>query len=319
MLTELKFVQGSAAKKDLVPALTHFVIENGTVRGYNGTLALCSPIPFDIACKPKAEPLIKAIASCADVVQLSMTPAGRLRVHSGAFKAFIDCIEGETPHVLPTGERVEVDGTVLLAGIKAVQPFIGEDASRPWVNGVLLRGPSIFATNNVCLVEFWAGATVPVPTNVPSSAVKELLRINEPPTHVQYDDNSITFHYEGDRWLRTQLRPADWPDLSKILDQPCNPLPIDPKLFEGLAVLAPFTDHKLGRIFIRDGVMSTHSAGSEEGATYVLDDFPHFGVYNATMLGLLQGAATKADFSTYPKPCLFYGDNLRGAIIGMRE
>jgi hypothetical protein len=24
------------------------------------------------------------------------------------------------------------------------------------------------------------------------------------------------------------------------------------------------------------------------------------------------------DFSSYPKPCLFYGDNLRGAIIGLR-
>ena len=44
MLKALKFVQGAVSKKDLVPALTHFRIENGTVRSYNGMLALCTPI-----------------------------------------------------------------------------------------------------------------------------------------------------------------------------------------------------------------------------------------------------------------------------------
>ena len=76
MLTSLKFVQGAVAKKDFLPALTHFVIENGTVRGYNGMLALCSPIPFDIACKPKAESLVKAIANCNETVTLSLTQRG---------------------------------------------------------------------------------------------------------------------------------------------------------------------------------------------------------------------------------------------------
>ena len=105
MLTELKFVQGAVAKKDFIPSLTHFIIEDGTVRGYNGMLALCSPLPFDIACKPKADSLVKAIANCAETVQLSLTPAGRLSIKSGKFKAFIDCIPDETtPHVQPEGE-----------------------------------------------------------------------------------------------------------------------------------------------------------------------------------------------------------------------
>ena len=40
VLSALKFVQGSVAKKDFVPALKHVVIENATVRGFNGVLAL---------------------------------------------------------------------------------------------------------------------------------------------------------------------------------------------------------------------------------------------------------------------------------------
>ena len=66
MLDELKFVQGSVSRKGFIPELTHFNIKDGMVRGYNGTLALCTPIPFDIDCVPKAEPLIKAIQNCVE-------------------------------------------------------------------------------------------------------------------------------------------------------------------------------------------------------------------------------------------------------------
>lgn len=317
MLADLKFVQGAVAKKDFLPALTHFVIENGTVRGYNGTIALCSPIPFDISCKPKAEPLVRAIGNCTETVQLSLTPAGRLSVKSGGFKTFIDCVDGETPHALPSGQQVEVNGPALLAGLKAVQEFIGEDASRAWCNGVLLKGGSMFATNNVTLVEFWAGSTLPIVVNLPRAAVRELIRIGEPPTHAQYDEHCVTFHYEGRRWLRTQLLPADWPDLSRVLDKPCNPQPMDSRIFEGLANIKHFAD-KLNRVIFRDGCMCTHDTDGE-GASFAVEGLAVDGVYNIEMMELLQGVALQVDFTTYPAPCLFFGENLRGAIIGMRK
>lgn len=317
MLTSLKFVQGSVAKKDFVPALSHFRIEGGTVRGYNGMLALCSPIPFDITCAPKAEPLVKAISNCADTVQLAMTPAGRLSVRSGKFKAFVDCVEGETPHVQPEGEHVAIEGAALLQAFKTVAPFIGDDASRPWSNGVLLLNQSAFATNNITLVEYWTGTTIPRPLNIPRAAVKEMLRINEPPESAQMTDGSITFHYSGGRWLRTQLFETQWPDLSKVLNKESNPQPLDARLFEALATLKPFTD-KMGRILFRgDGKIATHD-DETEGAGYEVEGFNHTGIYNIEMLGLLEGIAKNVDWATYPAPCMFFGDRLRGAIIGMR-
>lgn len=317
MLSELKFVQGSVAKKDFLPALTHFVIENNTVRGYNGTLALCSPIPFDISCKPKAEPLVRAIGNCNETVQLSLTATGKLSVRSGKFRVSIECMDGETPHVQPTGTRIDYDGGVLKSALKKVQPFIGDDAARPWSNGVLLRGPSIFATNNITLVEYWTGQPFPVVVNIPRMAVKELLRIEGAPVAIQYDDSSVTFHYENGQWLRTQLLPSDsWPDLGRVLDAQSNAIPVDPRLFEGLATLKPFVD-KLGRVLFKGGVMTTHDTDGE-GAAYALEGLPDVGIYNVDMLCLLDGVAETADFAAYPKPCLFYGQNLRGAVIGMR-
>lgn len=317
MLAELKFVQGSVAKKDFVPALTHFVIENGTVRGYNGTLALCCPIPFDVPCKPRAEPLVRAINNCNDTVKLALTAAGKLSIKSGSFKAFIDCVDGPTAHAVPEGVNVEIDGEALLKALKAVFPFIGDDATRPWSNGALLRDESVFATNNVSLVEFWTGVKFPKTVNIPRASVREIVRINEPPLYAQIADNSFTLHYSTDKWIRTQVLPTNWPDLKKVLDAQSNQQPLPAELFQGLEVIRPFVD-KMGRVFFDASGMCTHP-GTDEGAAFELEGIADDGVYNIEILRLLDGVAETIDFHSYPKPCMFYGNGLRGALVGMRR
>lgn len=317
MLAELKFVQGAVAKKDYLPALTHFCIENGTVRGYNGTLALCSPIPFDIACKPKAIPLVQAIRNCTDTISLALTGAGRLSIKSGSFKAFIECVEGPTNHVEPEGQRIEIDGQALLQACKALNEFMGDDASRPWSNGIMLKGKSAFATNNVIVVEYWTGVDAPIVVNIPRPAVREILRIDEAPLYAQADEKSFSLHYSNGRWIRTALLNTDWPDLSRILDQPSSQKPVPAGLFEGLEFIKPFTD-KMGRITFIEGAVVTNTVDGE-GARFELDGLKDEGSYNVEMLASLAGVATSIDFSAYPKPVLFMGERLRGAIIGMRQ
>lgn len=316
MLKQLKFVQGAVAKKDLLPAMTHFAIEGGHVRSYNGMLALSSPIPFDIDCKPKAGPLVQAIANCDETVTLSMTPAGKLRIQSGKFRAFVDCIDGDTPHVMPEGQHVDIDGEQLLTAFKSLAPFVGNDASRPWTNGILLRGQSAFATNNVCLVEYWIGSETPFTANIPMAAVKELIHINEAPTHAQLTDNSITFHFTDGRWVRSQLFSTEWPDLARVLNRPSNPIDLDQRIFEGLDVIKPFAD-KMGRVFFDGEAVKTHL---EEGvgATFEVPGFAVTGVYQIEMLKLLKDVVQKVDFTLYPDPCMFFGGRIRGAIVGMR-
>lgn len=316
MLKELKFVQGSVAKKDLLPALTHFRIEGGQVRGYNGMIAICTPIPFDIDCTPKAEPLIKAIQACEETIQLSMTKAGRLAIRSGDFTAYVECVEGETAHVMPEGEMIDVDGEALMRAFRTLQPFIGDDASRAFSNGVLLDNQSAYATNNVMAVEYWVGAPFPVRINVPRQAIKELLRIGEAPVACQCSENSITFHYSGDRWVRTQLLESQWPDMGRILNQQCNPVAIDERIFTGAAKLKHACDN-IGRIYFTDAGLRTHMDDGL-GNAYNIEGFDLPGVYNVEMLLLMKGVATKADWSRYPAPAMFFGDQLRGAIIGMR-
>lgn len=315
MIDALKFVQGAVAKRDFIPEMKHFVIEDGHVRAYNGMMALSSPIDFNINCKPKAEPLVRAIASCEDVAALGMTAGGRLRIQSGGFKAFIDCIDGEVPRSLPEGQEVRLDGEALLQAMKVLSRFVGNDAARPWTNGILLRGQSAFATNNVCLAEYWLGVELPFVVNIPMKAIDEVLRVGQPPTHAQLSTHSITFHYTDGRWIKTQLFETNWPDLSKILDVASNPAPVPEGLFEGLRTIKPFAD-KVPYVHFSGDEVSTHQ-DVQLGASYKVEGLAGAGVYHIKMLALLEDVATAVDFSRYPQPITFFGDRLRGAMLGV--
>lgn len=316
MLNELKFVMGAVSNKDFIPALTHFKIENSTVRSFNGTLALCCPIALDINCAPQAVPLIKAIQNCKEAVNLTLTASGKLSVKSGPFKALVNCVDFETPHALPEGEFFELDGESLLKGFKTLYPFIGDDASRPWSNGILLSGSFAFATNNVIAVQYWAASKFPLMCNLPRQAVKEIIRIGEAPISAQANENNITFHYSGNRWLRSQLLETKWPDIDKMLNVETNQVKLDQSIFEALANLKPFMDD-FGRAFFKAGIISTH-ADFSEGASFEVDSVDFEAIYNLEMFAKLATIAKTMDLTTYPGPAIFAGDNLRGAIMGMR-
>lgn len=316
MLDALKFVQGAVGKKEFVPAITHFAIKDGRIHAYNGTLTLSSPIPCNLDCNPKAIPMVKAISNCQDTITLNLTDKGRLSIRSGSFRAAIECTTEEHPYSEPEGEYSEIDGKALLHAFEVVKPFISTDASRPWSMGVLYRGNSIYATNNVCLIEYWIGHGPARAINIPAQTVLEMLRLKKVPIGTRIGETTITFYYDDDRWLTSQLYSTEWPDLDSILNVASNPCEINEELFEAIDNLKPFVG-KLGQLFLQNNLAHTHE-DIEEGATFVFDWSHGESVWSIEMLQLLKGVATKADFNSYPKPCLFFGDNLRGAIIGMK-
>lgn len=316
MLEALRFVQNAVASKDYVPELMHFKIKDGTISSYNGVLSLSCPINLDLEVYPKAVPFIKAVQTCKETVQLHMTANGKLSVRSGKFKALIECLPETVSAVAPEGVVTKLPGG-LLGTLKILAPFIADDASRQWARGILLRGQSAFATNNVCLVEKWLEYSFPVEVNIPRPAVLELLRIGEEPESIQMTENSVTFHFTNNRWLRTQTYSLGWPDLAKVLNTNNHPEPIPPDLFNAITDLSPFVDDG-GRIYFNAEKLST-SSSSHEGATVEVTGIPDKGIYNFKQLLLLEKVAKQIDFNGYPGPCIFYGDSLRGAIIGMKS
>lgn len=319
MLKELKFVHGAVASKDYVPALNHFRIENGRIEGYNGTLALSTPIDLAITAMPKGTSFVKAVERLPEghEVALNLTLAGKLSVKAGNFRAYVECwpTDEACPRVVPAGEIYPLPGGMLPV-MRKLSPIMGVDASRPWACGILFRGQSAFATNNIIVLEHWLPVVFPSPINLPAQAIKEMLRIGEEPVAMQPEAGAITFHYANGAWLRTSLLATDWPDLSRVLDHPCSAEAIHPGFFEAVKRLDAFIE-KAGRLYFREGVVAT-SPHEGDGALAELDGFNFEGCYHLAQIARLEGLATTIDLSRYPAPALFFGDMLRGAIVGMR-
>lgn len=317
MLDTLRFVLGAVAKKDFVAALNHFQIKDGFIKGHNGGITICAPIDFDLNITPKATTFVKAVSTCTGPIALSMTAGGKLTVKSGKFRVHVECLETEYPSINPEGAVTELPNGGILEALKCLMPFIANDASRIWARGIMFRGHSAFATNNVVLLEYWLGASFPVPINIPKTAVAEMVRIGEDPIRMQSDENSATFFYADGRWLKTQLYTLEWPDLSKVLDRESNQKVPPADFFDSLKSAEPFVD-KLRRIYLKPGKISTEDGDTGSGATIEVDELAETGVYNIDYLIGLEGTAATLDLSAYPGPVIFYGSKVRGAIIGMR-
>lgn len=316
MLDALKFVQGAVAKKDFVPVLTHVHIKDGLIQTYNGSLMLCSPIDLTLDCSPRAAPFIKAIQTCKDTIQMSITPTGRLSVKSKGFRTLIECSSEPFPGIELEGERLPLPGEGLLPALRILEPLIAEDASRPWARGILLNKKTATATNNVIVAQLWLDFSFPMMINIPHMAVNELLRIKREPVEMIITEHTATFIYDDGRWLRTQLNSTKWPDIDGFFKARVNPNGIDipDGFFEALSDIAPFTDD-VDRVHIAEGKVGTDDSFSTVSE---VEGLVGKGCYNASQILLLKGIATKFNFEAWPEPAIFYGDKLRGSLAGMR-
>lgn len=316
MIDAIKFVRGAVAKKDFVPELTHFRIKDQRITGYNGIIALSSPIDLDLDIRPRADTFTKAVQTCETTISMHVTPTGRLSVKSGKFRALIECLPDDYTGipVLPEGNEIDI-GPDFMQAVRAVSPYMGFDASRPWSEGIMLKNQSAYATNNICFVEYWHGHNMPLPINIPKVAVNELLRIGQDPERVVCNQSTITFHYADGRWLRSALLGDNWPEQAfnlfdgREFDYDTMP----DGLFDALRELKAFMDKESRVYFRHDGVAT--SASEEIGAT-VECEVPEGPVFNYKMLSLLEGIDA-IDFSPHPQPCGFMSGMMRGLILGL--
>ena len=322
MIEQLRFVQGAVAKKDIVPELTHFCIENGRIKSYNGRIALSCPIPLDLNVRPKAVPFIAAIRACETEVALHMTPTGRLGIKAGKFKAFIECDEKPFPEVFPDGTLMECPDDFLHT-LRLLEPFVSDDASRPWSRAIHFKGDHALATNNVVLVQHKMKATFPRDCALPHAGVMEALRIGENPISLLMAENHLSLYYEGDRWLRVQLITEPAPDMHAVIEanwaSPADFVNVPADLPAALDTLSPFID-KVGAVHFGEGRVHT-SPHDGEGASVAVAHTAA-GAYSFAHLRdwtrLLETGDLLWEPSKYPRPVPFFAKGIKGLIIGMR-
>lgn len=317
LLNSLKFVRGVVRKNKLSPELEHYQIKDGWVTGYNGHLALSAPVDIEFEAYPNAKMFSQAVEACADgeSTALYMTKAQRLAVRSGGFKAFVPCLEEISFPLSPQGQRYETPDN-FIEDIMQMMPFIAEDASRPWAMGMLVVDGMYMATNNVIFVQKWSGHTLPR-FNFPRFAIQELIKIGVQPSYIQADSNSVSFHYDDGRWVRTQLYEDKWPfdKLASIMEVEHETVAIPEGFGAAVEKLAPFLDEKSSAVYFDEEGIGT-STQEEDGVHIAISGLPFGPIFSIHQLRILAQVATEIDWNLYPRPCIFYGDRIRGAAVG---
>ena len=315
MIKELRLVRGAVAKKDIVPVLTHFHVYDGRIQGGNGKIAIDCPceslkgFDFTVPC----ERFLKAVDACNGEPNIKVKET-KLTVSKKKFRATLPLSNHETfPRDTSPTSYDDMDASDLLQAMRVLLPFVADDATRLWSNGIWFNDGYAYATNNVVLIR--TPVELQASFILPSFAVEEILRVGMLPTGFHVDDKSLYLMYQNGMWLRSHLIEGQWPESVATMIQETKTIPLEPEFIAAVEQIVPFCPNEaLPRICLDDGKVATDDGamsaevGGFKGMT---------GYYRAEPLLAVARVASHIDFSTYPKPCYFKGYAVEGVLVGV--
>jgi len=321
---QLNIIQRATKDNAMVIALQFIHVYDSRMQASDGRIVV------DVPCLQLAgfefsvhgTKFVKAVEACGGSPDTIEIVDGKLLIKRGKFKAKLPLYEGTYPRREfedAKGNWIKVPGN-LHDTLRAVLPFIGEDASRPWCCGALFKGGKIYATNNTSVVRGVLPFEKDVTFNLPSFTIKEMLAMSgEAPAYCYVDDVSVTFKYGWDLLIKTQLLAKDWPDIDKMLEAvPADMPSIHPDLLSSIDKVVSFCPDEDFQCIVFDG----KAVATTDGATFAeVDgfDLPP-GRYRASILKNVLGQALNADFSKYPNAIPFKTvTGLVGVFVGVRQ
>lgn len=331
-------VRGAVSTKDLIPVLTHFAFDSGVLQGFNGRLAISTPASqlSHLSCTVPAIPLITAIDAVESEYFSAIVENDKLIVSSDISKPRIFTARipigklTEFPLAAPDldEQRVRCQDN-LLPILEALRPYVGEDASRPWVSSVLFSRGMATVTNNVMLVRTMTKHALLEGVQLPVFAIDELLRIGEEPYSYAQNENTITFYYKTQEYrkqliqetfIRCSLFKEGWPDAFSLFDKvtegakyskiPCTEPDTLLAAVEDIAPFCPDASNPL--IKLEDSTVSTDQG--DKSATVTGLKMRAAGTYRVEPLKLMLAVAQKADWSKFPR-VPFQGKSENGLLL----
>lgn len=312
----VKLVRSVVAERDLIPVMTHFHLYEGRIQGTNGKLTLDAPwtdyLREDSINVP-AEPFVKAFETMADP-HPSLTER-HLHLSEGKMRVRIPLSVDAYPRCeRPTGgNRVDDD---LLRTLRAIRPFISEDASRPWACGALVQDGWAYATNNIVMVRQRLEGDYDDFT-LPGFAIDQLGRCDKGILEISIRENAIGFELEDDIWMESTRYAEQWPNVDRFFDWD-HDLPRlrgnEKAIVDKLLPFVPDERHPVIRF------MGEKIATLEGEMEALVEVDCGEAAFHAVPLQLVLSVATHMDLDPYPKPMPFIGGldgELEGIIMGV--
>ena len=311
-------VKSAVSNKEIVAYLTHYYVSGGEIVASDGRLVAGTPFPDDREYVVPAAEFEKAIEMTGDDGKLTLYEDS-IRVSLSRARLNIKTLDPTVySYLKPEGDRFDIPDNMIQV-IKDLAPFMSDDASRPWANGIYFRDGAGYATNNVIVATSEVSDDFGLPFVLPVWAVDFLLSNPQAPTEMSYTENHIAFYYEDGSWLRSLLVAQEPPGSIVSL---CEPIPISPGGVEIKSDIREAFD-LVSKIVESEVVFTPETLEGGKRAADIQIDVETSVTNNCTWhpkyISLVLDAATHWDLSAAPSPCIWWGGKtMRGLIVGRK-
>jgi hypothetical protein len=318
-------VKDAVATKDVIPYMTHYWVSGGLIHATNGRIMAAAPFPDHRTYLVPAEAFRKSLDRMpGDDIKIDMEQDNVLKISCGRYKANIKMLINDfvqIPH--PSGAHIPVPEG-FIEKLRAIRPFISDNATKEFALCILLEGDHMIATNNIAVAAAFDVGLPPMYSMLPVWAVDFVLARDNEPMQIAYDEASFSFLWEDGSWVRTQLMSIKFPEIAKTLifdaPQPEWEIPSDWRdVYKDVSSLTTSTlDSDQAEIrFYANKIIGRHSNGdfTADMVTPVPPESP-FSMWNPVFLTPVIESSTHFETRFWPKPCPFAGPLLSGVIMG---
>ena len=311
----VSYAQADKGKAEILPYQAHSIMRAGTIMAFDGVLAAGTMIDFGgIDACPHTGQLLAAMRRCKNGFSVSAGQSGNVLVKSGAFRVVVPTLGNPadlaTSNIYPDAPTVVVDDTVK-AAFEKLNPLLVENTPYIVTSTLLVNGPSFFATDKSMVTEYFHGFNLPYCV-VPKIAITAVSKCDKSLRHIGFGSQSITFWFEDNSWIRSQLHTEAWPDVARIFDFPVSSLePIPKKLAEAIEATAPFSD--TGLLYLNQDEVASHLDNSI-GATHDCKGLPGGVIVAIKRIKDALDFATHVDWTSNEKGVYFQGERVRSLI-----
>lgn len=316
LIEALKFVN-LAQHKEGTPNQTHCIISGGRVTAFDGVIATGHLIEDDLSACPHTARLLDALSKCGPHLSITQLDSGRLSIKSDRFKAFVPCIPFEQLALIePDAPCAAIDDR-LKAGFAMVAPILSDTAQKAIFAGALLQAGSIVGTNGHILVEYWHGIDLPPGLLIPKAALQAIIKTPKKLSRFGFSQHSATFFFEDDSFIRSQLYSEPYVKYENIFPENLNPWPLPEGFFEGINKIQSLSDDKI--VYFDKTGLIVKDAQKKQSGSYDVEGLKVGLAFNMDYLAIIESVFKQVDFDSGTNKAVFFGENARGALMGVRN
>lgn len=309
MINNIKLVSNFASR-DKSHVFSNVLVKDGFMTAQNDMAGISVAVDSDIDFCCNAEKLNQVLNNCKKGKLKTSIKNERIYISSDRFKSNIGLIdENMYPSIIHDGENIDVQSDIITQ-LNSITQFTDPNDIRMPLRGVALTDGYIKATNGHIAIKKSIDHIDGIDEIIiPTKAIQLISKANTIINSLSIKENMIIFNFD-DGFVFTRMIDQKMPDIDRVLSEIEKPTSLI-DISEAVKSIAPMCGDSKTMLL---GKTIQNQKGDALIDGFDLDDV----AFNSDYLLKIIDVASVIDFSKYPGACPFLGEEITGAVIGIK-